>query len=331
MNLLSYANPYLWMVSLRNLLYDRGILKSEKLSVPVISVGNISCGGTGKTTLTRYLAEELSRDLHVGILLRGYRRKSRGYRLILKDCQILESPQVAGDEAYLLSLYFKENPRVAISVCEDRVLGGKKMLSQVKIDLLLLDDGFQHRKIHRDLDLVLIKPEDLKDKLLPFGKLREPLTSLKRADAIILSYQELYPFEFHFLEKPVFKMFRKDWTIRNSKTRKVLSDYHHLSFVAFSGLGDNQQFRKILNRLRINVEKFISLPDHFDYRGFSLRSDKFYITTLKDLAKLEPRENLFYLDFRTEVPGLLDFIQSTLLTQIVTKYSLEVSHERVAL
>lgn len=312
MDLFSLINPYLWGIHLRNFLYDKGIIKTKKLPIPVISIGNISCGGTGKTSLTRYLTENLSHNFSVGILLRGYKRHSKGFRLVLKDCQVLENWKTAGDEAYMLSIYFQNNPKVSVAVCEDRVLGAKNLINQIKLDLLFLDDAFQHRKIQRDLDLVLIKYSDLSDRPLPFGRLREPLSSLWRADAIVLSYQEICPFDFSFKGKPIFKMSRKNWTVKNSLTLEPLKDLSSFTFIAFSGLGDNLQFRAILQKLGIRLEKYISLPDHFDYEDFPLDRERPYLTTLKDVVKLGPRENLFYLDYTLDVPGLLEFIKEKL-------------------
>ncbi|MFN3407236.1 MAG: tetraacyldisaccharide 4'-kinase, partial [Caldimicrobium sp.] len=200
---LQIFNPYYWAISLRNFLYDTGIKKVKSLPCFVISVGNLSCGGTGKTSLIKYLAEILSKDYKVGILLRGYKRVSKGFRWVLKEGQILSSLEEAGDEAFMLANLLKEVLNVTVAVCEDRFTGGLTLHREAQIQLLLLDDGFQHRKLARDIDIVLIKKTDLKDTLLPFGKLREPLKALKRADAIILTYQEIFPIDFSYENKPL--------------------------------------------------------------------------------------------------------------------------------
>lgn len=308
-------NPYFWIISLRNFLYDQGILSSQKPPLFVISIGNLSSGGTGKTSLVRFLAEKFSKKFHVGILMRGYKRKSKGYLLVLKKGEILTSLDSAGDEAYLLSFLFQGNEKISLSVCEERVFGAEKMYRDLGIELLLLDDAFQHRAIGRDLDLLLIKKKDLSDKLLPFGFLREPLSSAKRADAIILSYQEIYPFDFELEGKRIFKMYRKNFRIFNYKREEIsISSKKRLSFIAFSGLGDNEQFRKTIEKLGISVKKFLSFPDHYDYQNFFLDPQERYLTTLKDFVKFSPSlsPSLYFLDFEIEVPGLLEFIEERL-------------------
>lgn len=158
----------------------------------------------------------------------------------------------------------------------------------------------------RDLDLVLLKKGDIKSLVLPLGRLREPFGQLKRADAIILTYQEIDPFEFCFRDIPVFKMFRKNWKILNSNFEEV--SFKEKEFIAFCGLGDNLQFFKVLKKLGIRIKRFIALPDHYKYENFKLHTQEIYLTTLKDFIKLPYSENLFFLDFEIEVEGLKEFI-----------------------
>ncbi|MFN4196451.1 MAG: tetraacyldisaccharide 4'-kinase [Caldimicrobium sp.] len=304
-------NPYYWAISLRNFLYDKGIKKTKSLPCFVISVGNISCGGTGKTSLIKYLAETLSMDYKVGILLRGYKRESKGFRWVLKEGQILSSLAEVGDEAFMLANLLKEVPNITLAVCEDRFTGGLILHKEAQIQILLLDDGFQHRKLTKDIDLVLLKKNDLEDTLLPFGKLREPLKVIKRADAIILTYQEIAPFDFSYENKPIFKLFRKNWKILNDKKQELIN-WKDYEFIAFCGLGDNEQFLKTLSSLQIKVKKFISLPDHYSYKNFKLHPEEKYLTTYKDYIKLSHAPNLYYLNFQIEIPHLYEFITSHL-------------------
>jgi tetraacyldisaccharide 4'-kinase len=183
-------------------------------------------------------------------------------------------------------------------------------VEELKAQLIILDDGFQHRRLKRDLDIVLLKEKDLKDRLLPFGRLREPLSGLKRAHAIVLTYQDLKEWEFK-IEKPTFKLYRKNWRVVSGGGE--ILDFKDKSFIAFCGLGDNEQFFKTLERLGIKTEEKLSFPDHYHYEGFKLQKGKLYITTLKDFFKLEPAENLYYLDFDVEVPGLIDFVKKSSL------------------
>ncbi|WP_333785198.1 tetraacyldisaccharide 4'-kinase [Thermocrinis sp.] len=299
---MNFFNPYYYAVKLRNWLYDRGILKSYSLNAPVVCVGNLSVGGSGKTSLVRFISEALSNKFHVAVLLRGYKRETKGLLVASYRGEVKASWEEVGDEAYMLSRILKNS---SVLVCEDRYTGGNFAIKELGADLIILDDGFQHRRLRRNLDLVLLKDTDLRDRLLPFGRLREPLDALKRADAVVLSYQDIKEWNLR-IEKPVFKLYRINWRVVSFDGRLV--DYKDKTFVAFSGLGNNGQFFQTLVKLGIRVERFLSFPDHYHYRGFRLERGKLYLTTLKDFFKLEPSENLFYLDFDLRVDGLLEFI-----------------------
>ncbi len=301
---------YRGAVTLRNDLYERGFLPIRKLPVPVISVGNLSVGGTGKTSLVRFLAEGLREDNKVSIVMRGYRRKSKGVRCVSEWGDLREDVESAGDEAYLLSKMIKG---VSVVVAESRYEGGRFAVDQLGADLILLDDGFQHRSLHRDIDIVLLRKKDLTDRLLPAGLLREPISSLIRADALVLSYQEVEPFEFSYRGLPTFKMFRRFKGLLNADFESVPLDILKSREVnAFAGLGDNDQFFKVLEDLGIRVVSRISFRDHYDYRDFTLEEGKIYITTPKDMVKLPFKKNLYALDFDLEVEGLLAFIKKRL-------------------
>lgn len=307
-NLLNFINPYFYIISLRNLLYDKNIFKTFKFSVPVISVGNISLGGSGKTTLVRYLCEKLCSTFHIVVLSRGYKRKSKGPVLVMYKGEIKSDLERGGDEPYLLAKIFeKSNLPVSIIVDEDRVRGGNIAFRCLSAELIILDDGFQHRRLKRDIDLVLLKHKDLKDILFPFGRLREPISSLKRAQAIILAYQEIKPFEFFYNEKPVFKVYRKDWKILDCELKEV-KDFKEKEFIAFCGLGENEQFFEVLQKLKLRIKQKMTFSDHYNYKNFKLNPYENYLTTLKDGIKLNFQKNLYFLDFKVEVEGLIDFI-----------------------
>jgi tetraacyldisaccharide 4'-kinase len=164
----------------RNALYDRGLLRARRLQGPVISIGNLSAGGSGKTPFVMLLGELLkARDIKFDVLSRGYGRKSKGVRLV--DPAGL--PSEFGDEPLLMA----RKLQAPVVVGEDRYEAGRFAESRFGVQLHLLDDGFQHRALARDFDIVLVTPQDAKDKLLPSGRLRESLSSLRRADAVILS------------------------------------------------------------------------------------------------------------------------------------------------
>ncbi len=301
---------YRGAVALRNTLYDREVLKCKKLPVPVISVGNLSVGGTGKTSLVRHLTEKLGDEFKVAVLLRGYKRKSRGSLVVSQWGELKVDLPRSGDEAFLLARML---PQASVVVSESRFEGGMLAVEELKAELIILDDGFQHRGLCRDLDIVLLRKRDIKDKLLPAGLLREPVSSLSRAEAIVLSYQEIEPFDFKFGDKPIFKMFRRFTHLLNTKFERIpLDTLKDREVIAFAGLGSNEQFFEVLQRLGIKVKKRLSFPDHHHYEDFKLEEGEVYITTPKDMIKFPPSENLFALDFEIEVEGLLDFVKAKL-------------------
>ena len=178
MNLLSAI--YGGVVGTRNALYDRGVLRARRLQGPVISVGNLSAGGSGKTPFVMLFGELLkARGVKIDVLSRGYGRRSKGVRLV--DPAGL--PQEFGDEPLLIA----RKLQVPVIVAEDRYEAGRFAESRFGVQLHVLDDGFQHRALARDFDIVLVTPQDAKDQLLPSGRLREPLGALRRADAVVLS------------------------------------------------------------------------------------------------------------------------------------------------
>ncbi len=307
---------YSILVRLRNFLYDRKILEAKKLPVPVVCVGNLSVGGSGKTSLVRYLARELSTDYRVAIVMRGYKRRSRGLRVVSDRGRVLLDVSEAGDEAYMLSKFLSP-VGVSVVVAENRYEGGLKACEELDAQLVLLDDGFQHRSLHRDLDILLLKKRDIGDRVLPFGRLREPLSSLRRASCVVLSYQDTEPFGFSFGDKPVFKMYRRfNSLLRYDFERVGLEELKGKEVVAFAGLGDNTQFFKSLDRLGVRVAKTLSFGDHHDYRDFQLEENRIYLTTPKDMVKLKPAENLLALDFELEVQGLLEFVKEKLKARL---------------
>lgn len=166
-------------VAVRNRLYDRGTLRANRLKAPVVSIGSISAGGAGKTPFLIMLGELLKRrGLAFDVLSRGYGRRTKGVALVNPE----GSPQEFGDEPLLIT----RKLGVPVVVGEDRYSAGQFAEQRFGPQVHLLDDGFQHRRLERDFDIVLVTDQDLHDSLLPAGRLREPLASLSRASAIVL-------------------------------------------------------------------------------------------------------------------------------------------------
>ena len=179
--------PLSWLygvgVKLRNLLFETGVLKSRSFQVPVISVGNITVGGTGKTPHVEYLIELLRDKFKVAVLSRGYKRKSRGY--ILADDSSTESD--IGDEPFQMKQKYAD---ISIAVDKDRCHGIDQLTdNDKKLDVILLDDAFQHRYVKPGINILLVDYHRLiiYDRLLPAGRLREPLSGKNRADIVIIT------------------------------------------------------------------------------------------------------------------------------------------------
>jgi tetraacyldisaccharide 4'-kinase len=200
-------------VRTRNALYDRGTLVQKKLQGPVISVGNLSVGGSGKTPFVMLLAELLkSRGIKFDVLSRGYGRTQRVVSLV----DPAGSPADFGDEPLLIA----RRLNVPVIVGEERFAAGEFSEKQFGPQLHLLDDGFQHRALYRDFDIVLITPDDARDRLLPTGRLREPLTSLARADAVVLA-SGAAPDAFPLKNKLIWRV-RRGIVVNNVPSRPVV-------------------------------------------------------------------------------------------------------------
>ena len=188
-------------VGMRNLLFEMGVLKSRSFSIPVISVGNITVGGTGKTPHVEYLIRLLKDQLNVAVLSRGYKRKSSGFVLSDKDTPM---PMI-GDEPYQMKQKF---PDITVAVDKKRTRGISMLTaedSDLKVDVVLLDDAFQHRYVKPGINILLVDYHRLLiyDELLPAGRLREPVGAKDRADIVIITKcpKDLKPMEFRVITK----------------------------------------------------------------------------------------------------------------------------------
>ena len=167
-------------VGARNALYNRGMLPSRRLERPVVSIGNLSVGGSGKTPFVLLLGDLLKqRGIAFDVLSRGYGRRTRGVAIVDPG----GNPHDFGDEPLLIA----RKLQVPVIIGEDRFAAGRLAEECFSSRLHLLDDGFQHRALARDFDIVLVTPEDAHDRLLPAGRLREPRSALARADAVVLT------------------------------------------------------------------------------------------------------------------------------------------------
>ena len=172
-----------WLVTfIRNWLYDVGFFKSKSYDLPIIAIGNLSAGGTGKTPHTEYLIRLLKDNHKVAVLSRGYKRSTKGFVLANEAISAHE----LGDESYQIKAKF---PDITVAVCEDRQTGIEKLISEINPDVILLDDAFQHRKVKAGFYVLLTAYDDLfaDDYILPFGNLRESAMGKKRANLVIVT------------------------------------------------------------------------------------------------------------------------------------------------
>jgi tetraacyldisaccharide 4'-kinase len=240
------------VVRARNALYDRAIWRTRRLHGAVVSVGNLSAGGSGKTPFVMLLGELLkARAIKFDVLSRGYGRSSKGVRLV--DPAGL--PQEFGDEPLLIA----RKLQVPVIVGEDRCEAGRFAEGKFGPQLHLLDDGFQHRALARDFDIVLVTPQDATDNLLPAGRLREPLPSLRRADAVVLASgasAESFPLEGKIV-----------WRVRRGIVAKNVA----LRPVVFCGIARPQNFVLQLRTANIEPVAEAFYRDHHAYREKDIR------------------------------------------------------------
>ncbi len=198
--LFPFSLLYRAAVVMRNWLFNIGVLSSQRFDVPIISVGNITVGGTGKTPFTEYLIQLLQPKNRVGVLSRGYKRKSRGYVLASQN----SSPREIGDEPCQIKNKF---PKAIVAVDKNREEGIRNMLKEkeAKPDVIILDDAFQYREIEPDVSILLIDYNRpiMEDHLLPLGQLREPVKSKNRAHIVIVTKcpQDITPMDMRIMTK----------------------------------------------------------------------------------------------------------------------------------
>jgi tetraacyldisaccharide 4'-kinase len=276
----------------RNHLYDKGVLSTVRPKEFVISIGNLTWGGTGKTSLTSYLAKFLINEgFKVGILSRGYHRNSHGAVVVSDGHQLKCAWQHAGDEPYWLAHSIRQ---AAVVVAESRV-EGLPVLSQFQPDVILLDDAFQHRRIERDLNLVLIdSTENILDlHVLPFGKLREPVDGLNRANAIILTHSR------NSNPETVKAVSGYGVPVYHANYQAPNFEYSGKSVAAFCGIASPQHFQRLLIDNGSKVVLFREFPDHHVYsqselaeleQDASRMGAEFIVTTAKDAVKLNANQ-----------------------------------------
>jgi tetraacyldisaccharide 4'-kinase len=280
-------------IALRNLAYRMGVLRVRRAEIGVVSVGNLSVGGTGKTPVTLWLARRLAAaDLRVAVLLRGYSGRASGVTVVSKGDGPEADVATVGDEAVMLAKCFD-----GVVLTARRRIDGVVTAQQLGCDVVVLDDGFQHRALARDFDLVLVG-DGLRG-LLPAGPMRERPSALGRADAIaVVLKNDDQPVHLPAVSKPLFVVhFVPTALIKSDAGRWRELPLGLLSgrrVAAVAGVADPTPFYTTLRQWDAQVEEIFEFPDHHAYtrtdwqhimRG--TRDIELVVTTEKDLVKLE--------------------------------------------
>ena len=306
MNLLSpLAALYGAAVRLRCWGYAAGVLRTARLQAPVISVGNLTMGGTGKSPTTIALGKRLLDSGHrVAVLSRGYKGEHGGGPLLVSDGQrIHATASEAGDEALVIA---RNLPGAFVAVANKRAEAGAWLEKHFEVDIHVLDDGFQHLQLHRDLNLLVVDVTNPFGRgLPPRGRLREPLVGIRRADAVILSRTEVGHSYDELIEKirrykpaiPCLLARQKLVSLRKlgEEEELPLEALSGLGVFAFAGIGNPSQFLATLGQAGIRVVQSYSFPDHHCYRTQDYHylvheceqlNVRALITTEKDAEKL---------------------------------------------
>lgn len=301
--------PASWLyggvIALRNAAFDSGLFRTHDVGIPVISVGNISAGGTGKTPLVEETARMLAKHgVRTGILSRGYGRESVGFRWVRRGTTVDTDSQQCGDEPVQLALNLRE---AFVAVCEDRVEGAQTMIAEEGIGALVLDDAFQHRWIGRCYDVVVMTAPEVLERgvLLPAGRLREPMSSLRRAQAVVVTgcVQDNLCMKLRerlgsltdldiFYTYPVLTGFRDAVSDRFFDAKQLARK----RILAVSGIGNPSSFRESLARAGMDVVSHIAFGDHHEFTPgdlYALRDEcrretcDAVVMTQKDVVRLK--------------------------------------------
>ncbi|MBC8124233.1 MAG: tetraacyldisaccharide 4'-kinase [Candidatus Kapabacteria bacterium] len=281
-------------VARRNARFDSGRQPIVKIGKPVVSVGNISAGGTGKTpvvqSIVRILQEQGKRP---AIVMRGYRRTTKGLLVIHDGSKLCAGVNEAGDEAF----FHAETLGIPVVVCEDKVEAATYAVKKLPCDVIVVDDGFQHRALHRDCDIVLIDRATLNGQLIPRGRLREPLTAMHRADVVLcvgdVSINEVST----FAQESALVI---HCPMRADTPRSIENDAEELQssarVIAVAGIAHPQRFVSTLEDGGFDIVSERLFRDHHRYTSSDVSelvaeardTNAVIITTDKDIVKLRP-------------------------------------------
>ena len=303
--LFPFLIPISWLygciIWVRNQFYNLGWIKITSFDKPVISVGNITSGGTGKTPMVIYFAKLILKNgKKPGIISRGYGRKSHGIQIVHDGKKLLSNSETIGDEPCLMACVLEKVPVV---VCEERSRGIRQLLDYYSVNVIIMDDSFQHRKVNRDLDILTVSSNDEKTdyRLLPRGNLREPLKNIDRANCVIYTKTENHKTPaIHSIIQPLLKT-----NSINSSLLPILMRYNSSSYqktlipdkpvFIFCGIAEPNSFINSAKELSLKIKGRIFFQDHQEYTEAVIKelSDQIkacsinqVVTTEKDMVKL---------------------------------------------
>lgn len=300
-----------WLVTfIRNWLYDSGFFKSKSYNLPILVIGNLSAGGTGKTPHTEYLIRLLKDTYKVAVLSRGYKRSTKGFVLANEAISAAE----LGDESYQIYAKF---PKVSVAVCEDRRTGIENLISTKNPDVILLDDAFQHRKVKASFYILLTAYDDLfsDDYILPFGNLRESGIGKKRANLVVLTKcpptlseleQEKVKQKLNVDVPVFFTSIDYDNQVFGIEKAIPVSEIIVKEKVILAGIAKPKYFIDYLNS---GNDKVLIYPDHHNFSEQeiselnALSNEKILITTEKDFVRLNGKiknGKLYYLPIKSK-------------------------------
>ncbi|MEO5778068.1 MAG: tetraacyldisaccharide 4'-kinase [Flavobacterium sp.] len=327
--LFPFAILYGFITSLRNYLYDKGILKSYSFDIPVIAVGNLSVGGTGKTPQIEYLIRLLSPNYKVATLSRGYKRKSEGF--VLADAS--SNAEILGDEPFQ---YYKKFPDIQVAVDADRRNGIEQLLKQkTKPEIILLDDAFQHRKVKAGFYILLTAYDDLfcDDYILPTGNLRESSKGAKRANLIIVTKcpPSITGIEQENIKKKLdvdmpifFHSIVYDDKVYNDSESLTVSDLKSKQKIVLAGIAKPKPFFEFL---QADTDEIMTFSDHHHFSESEIllikskAEDKIIITTEKDFVRLDAKilkAQLYYLPIKSKFVSNQETFDQTILNYVGT-------------
>lgn len=327
--LFPFSLIYWAVTAVRNFLYNKGLFTSYSFPVPVIAIGNLSTGGTGKTPQTEYLVRLLSGRYRVATLSRGYKRKSKGF--VLADTN--SNADILGDEPYQFHTKF---PNIRVAVDADRKNGIENLLSLSPWpEIILLDDAYQHRRVKAGFYILLTAYSDLyaDDFVLPAGNLREGRSGAGRANVIVVTKcppgfsphdqdairEKLKPKPG---QKVYFTCIDYDNAVHSEEGERSLESIKDVSKVLVAGIAKPKPF---FNHLQVEGDTALTFPDHHDFTEKEIEDinkqtkDKLVITTEKDFMRLKgklPKEKLFYLPIKSRFLAGGDDFDKTLLDYV---------------